>query len=236
MEKVLYVLWRDPKIDQQSFAQKLKTEIADQLLDAGVHGLQVNVVDADVADASRIYYVNTRPQMEAVLNIWVDCALPRFRQPIDEIVARGSERFAAYLTTEAQVLRNTTNVPQPGGRTPGWAQIGLSARPERISYDVWLERWRRHTEIALETQPLYAYQQNAFTRALTPNAPHLDAMVEECFPVEAMADPYAFFDAVGDEEKYQHNVKRLMDSVHSFADLDRADVFPTSQYVIKSLT
>jgi hypothetical protein len=235
MEKVVYILWRDPKADQQSFARALRTEVSDRLLSGGVHGLQINVVDEAVAAGSHIHYGKTQPQMEAVLHVWLDSALPRFRQPIDEIVAGTCQRFAAYLTTEGQIIRNEKHAPAPGGRTFGWAQIGLSARPEHLTRDVWLDRWRRHTEVAISTQPIFCYQQNAFVRALTPDAPHFDAMVEECFPMEAMSDPHVFFDAAGDEGKYQQNLKTMMDSVTSFADLDSADVFPTSQYVIKSI-
>jgi hypothetical protein len=235
MEKVIYILWRDPKVDQESFAAALRTEVADELLSEGVHGLQINVVDAAVAGGSHIHYGKTKPQMEAVLHVWVDSALPRFRQPIDDIVAKACGRFAAYLVTEGQILRNTKHAPEPGSRTFGWAQIGMSARLPDMTRDVWLDLWRQHTEVALSTQPIFAYQQNAFSRPLTPDAPHLHALVEECFPMEAMSDPHVFFDAAGDEEKYQRNFKKMMDSVTRFADLDSSDVFPTSQYIIKSI-
>ena len=47
---------------------------------------------------------------------------------------------------------------------------------------------------------------------------------------EFLRDPYVFFDAVGDEAKFQHNLKRMMDSVFRFIDMERIDVVPTSQY------
>ena len=61
-------------------------------------------------------------------------------------------------------------------------------------------------------------------------APHYDAFVEECFPAAAMTDPLVFFDAAGDGERFQHNLDRMMDSVHRFIDMDQLDVLPTSQY------
>lgn len=233
MEKILYVLWRDAGTDQESFAARLRTEVAERLLDAGAHGLQINVTDAGVAAGSRIQYASTHPQMEAVLHVWVDCSIPRFRRPFDEIVAGASDRFAAYLTTEAYPVPYRGAALEPGARSPGWAQIGFGRRRPDMAYDEWIRQWQRHTDVAMTHQPLLSYQQNEFVRALTPDAPDYHSMVEECFPIEALTDPRVYFDAAGDEEKYQRNFKTMMDSVMAFADLENADVFPTSQYVVK---
>lgn len=74
--------------------------------------------------------------------------------------------------------------------------------------------------------------QNVVVRALTPDAPAIDAVVEECFPAAAMRDPYVFFDAAGDEAKFQHNLERMMTSVHRFIDPGTIDVIPSSQYAM----
>jgi len=55
MEKIIYLLWRDAGVDKESFSKKLRTEIADRLLEQGVHGLQVNVNDDAVAAGESIY-------------------------------------------------------------------------------------------------------------------------------------------------------------------------------------
>lgn len=44
-----------------------------------------------------------------------------------------------------------------------------------------------------------------------------------------MTDPYAFFNAVGDETAFQRNLARMMDSVNRFLDLP-IDCIPSSQY------
>jgi hypothetical protein len=232
MEKVLYVLWRDPAIDRETFSKRLRTDIAGRLLDQKVHGLQVNVNDDAVAAGDGIYYVHTRPQMEALLHVWVDCSIPRFRKPIDDIVAQAGGRWEAFLTTEAYPLLDANPVPV-GERSNGWAQIGFGKRREDMPYLEWIAQWQRHTEVALTHQTIWCYQQSEFVRPLTPNAPDYSTMVEESFPIEALTDPKVFFGAPGDEEKYQHNFKAMMDSVMAFADLSAADVFPTSKYVIK---
>lgn len=49
-----------------------------------------------------------------------------------------------------------------------------------------------------------------------------------------MTDPMAFFDAPGDEAKFQQNLAAMMDSCNRFIDFDKLDVLPTSQYVLKA--
>ncbi|MNF11532.1 hypothetical protein D3C80_2127680 [compost metagenome] len=58
--------------------------------------------------------------------------------------------------------------------------------------------------------------------------------MEEAFPPAAMTDPMAFFDAVGDQEKFQKNLGDMMESCNRFIDFDRIDVLPTSQYLLKT--
>jgi hypothetical protein len=234
MEKILYILWRDPKVAREDFALNLRNDIADKLLHLGVRGLQVNVVDEAVAHAERIFYVHTKPQMEAVLHVWVDCAMPRYRQPIDDVIAQGCDHFWAYLVTEAQSRRNVTPVPL-GTRSYGLAQMGFGFLPKHTTREHYLEKMCDYTPIALACQSLFYLQQNIVTRVLTPGAPDYVSMVEECFPDEAMTDPYVFFDAVGDEEKFQRNQDAIMAGVKAFVDFDAIDVIPTSQYIIKSI-
>lgn len=52
MEKIIYILWRNPGTELETFAGYLRTRLAWQLQETGVRGLQVNVADAAVAPAS----------------------------------------------------------------------------------------------------------------------------------------------------------------------------------------
>jgi hypothetical protein len=71
---------------------------------------------------------------------------------------------------------------------------------------------------------------NLVVLPLTHDAPAYDAFVEECFPAEAMTDPQAFFDAVGDQAIFDANLATMMDSCGRFIDFARIDVIPTSQH------
>ncbi|MGH8505084.1 MAG: EthD domain-containing protein [Stenotrophobium sp.] len=234
MEKIIYLIWRDPRVDIETFGRKLRGELAVQLRAiASVRSLRVNVADAAVAAGSGIKQTFLNPPLETVVQVWLDSAIAHLRQPVDDAIAAHAARHAAYLVTESQPLRNLQHPPKSGERTEGFSQIALLRKPQRLSYAEWLDIWHNsHTRVAIETQSTFEYIQNVVIRPLTAGAPPLDAMVEECFPVAALADPLTFFDAVGNQAKFDANLKAMMDSVHRFIDLATIDVVPTSQYCL----
>ena len=236
MEKVIYLVWREQAMTAEKFSAHLRTVLAERLLALGARALQVNVHDDAVAAASGLRQANTRPQPEAMLSVWVDSAVDALRAPFDKAVATAVPSMAAYLVSESVPIRNTRHPAQPGRRTEGWAQVALLARPPRLSPEAWRDTWQNsHTQVAIDTQSTFLYVQNLVIRVLSYAAPVYDAIIEEGFPAAAMTDSYSFFDAVGDEEKYQRNYKAMMDSCRRFIDGDRIDVLPTSQYLIKGL-
>jgi hypothetical protein len=231
MEKLIYILWRDPAETPDAYAQRLRSSLGAGLRDAGARGLKINVADSAVTPAAGLRQMHLLPQADAFANVWVDSAVASLRAPVDALIAAHSLRHAAYLVSESQPLRNRRRQSQAGERTEGFAQMALLKRPAKLDYESWLDIWHNsHTTVAVETQSNFEYIQNLVVRRLTPDGPAYDAIVEECFPAAAMSDPYTFFDAVGDEAKFQHNLKRMMDSVQRFIDMDQLDVVPTSQY------
>ncbi|MBL0123032.1 MAG: EthD domain-containing protein [Betaproteobacteria bacterium] len=236
MEKVVYLVWREQSVDAEQFSTNLRTDLADRLLALGARGLQVNVQDGDVAEAAGLRLINTRPQPEAMVSVWVDCAVDALRRPFDKAVANVVPRMAAYLVSESTPIRNTLHPPGPRLRTEGWFQVALLGRPPRLPPETWRDIWQNsHTQVAVGTQSTFLYVQNFVIRVLSYSAPVYDAIVEEGFPAAAMTDTYSFFDAVGDEAKYHRNHKAMIDSCQRFIDRDRIDVLPTSQYLIKEL-
>jgi hypothetical protein len=230
MEKVIYVLWRDPAVQAEAFSWRLRTELASRLRELGVRGLRINVCDDTVKPAAGLRQTHTQPQVEGLVQVWLDSAIARFRRPVDEAVGEIA-RNAAYLVTESQPLRNTRHPAKDGERTHGFAQVALLKRPQRLSYEAWLDVWHNsHTGIAIETQSTFEYIQNVVVRRLSGDAPVFDAIVEECFPPAAMTDYKTFFDAPGDEAKFRQNLARMMESVNRFIDMGTIDVVPTSQY------
>jgi hypothetical protein len=231
MEKVIYLLWRDPALAAEDHALHLRADLAPRLKQAGASRLRINLDDAAVQPAAGLRQAHWQPQPSALLQLWVDSASDRSRGPLDRLVAAHSQRHAAYLVTESQPLHNTLHPPRPGGRTEGWSQIALLQRPVALGYAAWIDVWlNAHTQVARETQSHFEYVQNVVARPLTAQAPPVDAIVEECFPAAAMTDPRVFFDAAGDEAKFQRNLERMMASVQRFIDMEHIEVIPTSQY------
>jgi hypothetical protein len=236
VQKVVYVVWRPAALPPREFNALLQSDVAPKLLAAGARGLTLNLQDEAVRDAERVRQVCTRPQMEALAQVWMDSAIERFRKGFDDALLGAGLRIAAYLVQESVPIVNQRHPPVAGRRTAGFAQIAFFARPPRLTYDGWLEIWQRdHTGVAIDTQANFYYAQNVVTRPLTYAAPPIDAMVEECFPAAAMADPMAFFAAAGDKARYEKHLKIMMESCVRFIDFDKIDVIPTSQYVVKPL-
>lgn len=231
MEKVVYLVWKTGAQPAPEFAERLRA-LPRELLAAGAHRGRINIADTDVAKAVGLKQVLLKPQPEAVVQVWMDSAIARLRQRVDAAVAGVSDRFAAYLVTESQPIVNEEHAARPGARTFGFAQVALLRRPAKLPYAEWLDVWHNsHTQVAIETQSTFEYVQNVVVRPLTPDGPAIDAIVEECFPPEAMTDFKAFFDAPGDEPAFKANFQRMLHSVARFIEPGRIDVIPTSQYV-----
>src|SRR5689334_6232315 len=199
MEKIVYLVWKTPAQAAADFAAQMRA-LPRRLLDAGARGGRVNIADADVAKAVGLKQVVLKPQPDAVVQVWVDSAIARLREPIDAAIRAVAEQFMPYLVTESQPTINARHPPQPGQRTHGFAQIALLRKPARLSHEEWIDIWHNsHTQVAIETQSTFEYVQNVVTRPLTADARPIAAIVEECFPPEAMTDFKAFFDAPGNE-------------------------------------
>jgi hypothetical protein len=231
MEKVIYVLWRHPAAELASFCERVRTVLPGELKAAGARQVRVNVSDADVSRASGIRQSVLKPVPDGIVQIWLDQHTPAIRAPIDAAITGCAVRSAGYLVNELRPKTNTLHPPARGARTFGFAQIALLRKPARLSQDEWLGIWLdSHTAVAIETQSTFEYVQNVVLRPLTPEAPAIDGIVEECFPPGAMTDYKVFFDAPGDEAKFKANLQRMLQSVGRFIEPGQIDVIPTSQY------
>jgi len=237
MEKVIYALWRGTDQPRETFNRRLRTEVAQRLATTpGVRGVRVNVPDADVERAASLRNMATQPQMDAVVQLWLDVSHGKFRAPVDAILSEVAPRLAAWLVTESEIIANRLHPAREGERTAGWSQVCFLQRPARLTYEQWLSNWHGlHTQVAIDTQSNFEYVQNTIVRPLLGETLPYGAMVEECFPADAMDNPAVFFDAVGDEEKYRRNTAAMAESCARFIDYVQVDVIPTSQYVIKQL-
>jgi hypothetical protein len=232
MEKLIYTLWKADVQTAESFSTDLLGTVSRELLKRGARKLRVSMVDDAVAPASALRQINSIPAVDAVVSLWVDSAL--YRQPYEEVLRSASARSAGYLVTESEAIVNTKHPARDGERVMGMMQIVFLTQPPRLRYEHWRDLWLDgHTPIGIETQSNFGYRQNIVVRRLTYGAPPCDGIVEENFPAAAMTSPHAFYDAVGDEARYQARLQRMMESCHRFIDFDKIDVIIASEYVIK---
>lgn len=229
MEKIVAALWRAPAQDREAFNAGVRERLVPALRAAGASAIRINLRDAAVDAGAGL--VQRWREPEAVVQFWLPAANPRFFGGAEAALGAAGSRFAAWLVVEATIIANTAHRPTPGDRTWGWAQATFFAFRADLSPEAADAHWRtHHTTVAIETQANFEYVQNRIVRALTAEAPAYDAFVEECFPPEALTDSKVFFDAVGDEAKYQANLATMMDSCARFIDFGRIDVIPTSQH------
>ena len=233
MEKIVYALWRDRSEPRDAFNARLLGEVASQLTPM-VHALRINVQDDAVATGTSPRITSTRPQMEAVIQLWLDSANDAARAGVDAIVAEAAPRHAAWLASESTVLPNRLHPPAPGARTEGFSQIVFLGLPPRLGWTAWRDIWeRQHSAVAVDTQANFEYVQNLIVRPLTYDAPPYVAMIEECFPAAALHDEAVYFDAVGDAGRLAEHQRLMMESCARFIDFDRIDCIPTSQFDIR---
>lgn len=222
------VTLRSANPDEQ-WCTRLRTRVATGLSELDLAGLTVNVRDAPVS-ASMMTLTTLDPPVSAVVSIWTQQYYGAALRTALELLAAECQELAAYLVTES--------VPMPGpdvapsARTPGLANIALLRRPPDLDVATWLQRWHiDHTPVAIATQATFGYTQNTVVRALTPDAPPIDAIVEELFPIEAVSDLYAFFGAADDAD-LGDRMGKMAASVARFGADRNIDTVPTSRYVL----
>jgi EthD domain len=224
MEKIIAALW---DVDDAA----LLTALPAALKAAGASRIRINIRDDAVAAGAGLIQTWQDPQQDAVVQYWLPSANAIFRDGADKAIAAHCHRFAAWLVAESTIIANSEHQTARGGRTQGWSQASfINFRDDLDRMDA-IKVWHsHHTRVAIDTQSNFEYVQNLIVRPLTDGAPDYAAFVEECFPIEALTDPHAFFDAVGDPAKFEANLSAMMDSCGRFIQFGRIDIIPTSQY------
>jgi hypothetical protein len=231
VEKIVTVLWKPAEMGKQEFADALLHNAAPEMIGLGAHRLKVCVED-DHVDGDALRMNPAPPPKSAMVSYWVECS--EDRGPLEAVLARHAASLASFLVVESQPIVNTEHIAAPGERTPGMVQVTGIVRKAGLDYDEFIRIWQEEQRpCAIETQSTFQYVRNEIVRPLSGSAPPWAAIVEEAFPIEAMSDPYVFFDAVGDDEKFSANIGRMVDTVARMLEMDQTDVTITSEYVFE---
>ncbi|MUL77204.1 hypothetical protein [Mycolicibacterium sp. CBMA 226] len=218
--KLIYALWGSG-LDTALQSTQLHT----LLRAAGVIRLQVNVDDADVAEAMLRITTFGSP-VSAVVSVWTDPGADP--EPISDLLAAITQRSAGWEVEET--VRLTPPVEENGVRTTALAQIGFLRIPADLDPADWLQIWQgQHTSVAIDTQDTFGYVQNRVLRTVHGDE-RVDAVVEELFHMAAMTDVHAFYGSGGDDAELQRRMTLMVESVMRFGAHTNLDSVPTSRY------
>ena len=227
MEKLVYQLWKKDDDILENFKESLLSNLTKDL-DGLVTELQINIADADVEPANGLAQSNYPPAPNAVIFLKVQSYF--LAHTFEDHLHKVAKKIHGFVVSESVILDDVKKSPL-GLRSEGFSQVVFLEKPETMCAFDWFEHWTKyHTKIAIETQSNFIYVQNSVVRPLQKSSPAFIAIIEECFPYEAMSDPEVFYDAENNPELLAKNGQVMMSSCEKFIDFKKIEVIPTSRY------
>lgn len=221
MEKIVYLLWSDQLASE-------KQTLAEALKKVGAQHVRVNVADDDITAGSHMQTATSLKELPSgIVTFWLNSSFER--QAVESVLDTLQGLYYGYSVCESEPLPNIKHPPTTGVRCEGFNQIVLLKKPDHLSREKWLDIWlNNHTRVAIDTQQTFGYRQNIVVRRFDENAPELDAIIEENFPIGALNDDKVFYAANIDGEKTM--IEQMMDSCLRFIDFTRMNRLITSEY------
>ncbi len=228
MEKLVYLVWKQPSLAGEAHRERLLGAIARELLAQGVRRLDVNVSDLLGAIPKPMLLMGEGATLSAAVSLWLDSY--DARRPLEALLAADAARLDGYLVTES--------VPQPcpdrdwpdGVRSPGVSHFTWFEKPAGLADEDFFRAWHEvHTPFSFELHPRrWAYVRNSVVRTLTPGSPPVRAIVVERFrTLEDYTDPKRLFGS-------KQALARSAAEVASYADPAALHSVPLSEYVLRS--
>ena len=229
MEKLAYQLWKKDDDSLETFKEALLNNLSKDIAKF-VSALQINIADADVEPANNLAQSNYPPAPNAVLFIKVKSYF--LADTLESYLEKITDKVRGFVISESIILYNSEKSPL-GSRSEGFSQVVFLEKPETMSAFDWFDHWINfHTKIAIQTQSNFIYVQNTVVRPLQKASPSFIAIIEECFPSEAMTDQEVFYNAKNNPEQFAKHAQIMMESCEKFIDFKKIEVIPTSRYRI----
>ena len=229
MEKLAYQLWKKDDESLETFKEALLNNLSKDIAQL-VSALQINIADADVEPANNLAQSNYPPAPNAVLFIKVKSYF--LADTLESYLEKITDKVRGFVISESIILDNSEKSPL-GSRSEGFSQVVFLEKPETMSAFDWFDHWINfHTKIAIQTQSNFIYVQNTVVRPLQKASPSFIAIIEECFPSEAMTDQEVFYNAKNNPEQFAKHAQIMMESCEKFIDFKKIEVIPTSRYRI----
>jgi len=229
MEKLAYQLWKKDDDSLETFKEALLKNLSRDIGEL-VSELQINIADSDVIPANNLAQSNYPPAPNAVIFIKVKSYF--LADTLESHLEKITNKIYGFVVSESIILDSSEKSPL-GLRSEGFSQVVFLEKPKTMSTFDWFDHWTNfHTKIAIQTQSNFIYVQNTVVRSLQKESPSFIAIIEECFPSEAMTDPEVFYNAQNNPEQFAKHVQIMMDSCEKFIDFKKIEVIPTSRYRI----
>mgnify|MGYP001170809773 FL=1 len=229
MEKLAYQLWKKDDDSLETFKEALLKNLSRDIGEL-VSELQINIADSDVIPANNLAQSNYPPAPNAVIFIKVKSYF--LADTLESHLEKITNKIYGFVVSESIILDSSEKSPL-GLRSEGFSQVVFLEKPRTMSTFDWFDHWTNfHTKIAIQTQSNFIYVQNTVVRSLQKESPSFIAIIEECFPSEAMTDPEVFYNAQNNPEQFAKHVQIMMDSCEKFIDFKKIEVIPTSRYRI----
>jgi len=239
MEKLVYLIRGSEEASGDALRDVLMGPGCDALARDGAERIAVNVGDSGVAAGGNVTIRKDRTPIRAMLSFWMQNSDDRAgcEAVLDKVLSQwggeGPTRLDGYLVVESIPLVNGTSTAPTHERTPGVNMVTCIRRLPDLDDDAFLHRWyTEHKKVALETQSTFAYVRNTVVRPVTPDAPIWDGIVEEGFPIGALADPMVWYDTGGDADLLKERIQGMVASVQAFLDLSVLESTPMSEYLL----
>ena len=227
MEKIVFKLWRNDSDSLEKFKEYLLVDLP-ETLESLVSELQINIADDDVKAAAELVQTNYSQNPDAI--VFIKVTSQYHSENIVQILRTMANKVEGFIVSESIILQDGSK-DHTGKRSEGFSQIVFLEKPTEMTEFDWFDHWtHHHTKIAIETQSNFTYIQNTIVRPLQNNSPNFIAVIEECFPSEAMSNPSIFYNADDDSERLLNNTKLMMESCSRFIDFQKIEVIPTSRY------
>ncbi len=229
MEKLVYLLWKQPGAPMAPLQHALLGDAAKRIVEAGARGLVLQI--ADLAEDPRMpaqRFFGEGRALGACVSVWLDSL--DARGAVDAALSSSGAAVQGYLVTESIPQACRDRDWPDASRSPGVTQLVCFPKPDRLGEADFFRGWHEeHTPFSFELHPTrWSYTRNTVARALTPGARPFRAIVEERWRTfEEWLDPKRLF---GSKEV----LRRSAEELSHYADFASLQQTVMSEWIAKS--
>jgi uncharacterized protein (TIGR02118 family) len=211
-EHLLIAMWRAPRVELESFRQRLLDEwVAEALEFDPTMTLTVSLAADDQGPYTRPPDANGLvPTVDAIAKVGLERAHDLDDIPARDVLHRFARRVEAWRVDVQRPLVWDRTWPD-GETAPGLKMVSFMRRADDLTRQQFVRHWtERHTPLALRHHVgLWNYTQNVVRRSYTPGGGQIDGIAELHFRTREDFEE-RFFDSDDGRAVILADVKRFM--------------------------